>query len=546
MHTIDRGLKENFFRWEGRLNRKRYLKRMLALWIPGSIICLAVLIAVTVIVLDGNTDVRYLNAEQQAFYENMMQGTIFLVLSPFFVSSYMLAIRRLHDVNLPGYFSLLNFIPYVNLGLAVYLLFAEGTTVTNAYGPDPLAPAEKDDMAVQMTKLGAPAEGSVQPAIPRMSTAHASPAGIALQPIFSAKGRLSRRGYALSIGVLFGGAAVASFVGFTLLLMFSYLFANAFFRDTTSFFWAFWGLGVLILPLLVYIALPILAIPATMRRLHDLGHGGFFAFPLTIMSFLIFAIFLSCLLVFLDAVAMETGLPVFFASTFGPSGNTEAQDLAVFILGLFGMLILLGIIFIAYSAWLFFKKGEPLPNAYGDIPAGQSFPSVRAVFFSTQGTIDRRSFILSALLVLAAAGIAVPTVIQFTIYPIIALLLAADFLPAGADFFVLLLGSLLYPLAALPLVIRRLHTLGHGAQEAGFTFAILIPTVLSCIPLARILGILERADENTPDLSPLAPLLETISSYDAAFIGLVCATGIASLISIVRLLAKDADAKGTV
>ena len=533
MHTIDRGLKENFFCWKGRLNRRRYLKRMLALWIPGIAMLIYISIAVTGIVLDGNTDVRYLNAEQQAFYENMMQGTILLVLSPFFVSSYMLAIRRLHDVNLPGYFSLLNFIPYVNLGLAVYLLFAEGTTGTNAYGPDPLAPAEKDDMAVQMTKPGAPAEGSTQPAIPRMSTAHASPAGIALQPIFSAKGRLSRRGYALSIGVLFGGAAVVSFVGFTLLLMFSYLFANAFFRNTTSFFWAFWVLGVLILLLLVYIALPILAIPATIRRLHDLGHGGFFAFPLTIMSFLIFAIFLSW-------------LPVFFASTFGPSGNTEAQDLAVFILGLFGMLILLGIIFIAYSAWLFFKKGEPLPNAYGDIPAGQSFPSVRAAFFSTQGTIDRRSFILSALLVLAAAGIAVPTVIQFTIYPIIALLLAADFLPAGADFFVLLLGSLLYPLAALPLVIRRLHTLGHGAQEAGFTFAILIPTVLSCIPLARVFGILERADENAPDLSPLAPLLETISSYDAAFIGLVCATGIASLISIVRLLAKDADAKGTV
>ena len=545
MHTTDRGLKENFFCWEGRLNRKRYLKRMLALWIPGSILCLAVLISVTGIVLDGNTDVRYLNAEQQAFYENMMQGTVLLVLSPFFVSSYMLAIRRLHDVNLPGYFSLLNFIPYVNLGLAVYLLFAEGTTGTNAYGPDPLAPAEKDDMAVQMTKPGAPAEGSVQPAIPRMSTAHASPAGIALQPIFSAKGRLSRRGYALSIGVLFGGAAVVSFVGFTLLLMFSYLFANAFFRNTTSFFWAFWVLGVLILLLLVYIALPILAIPATMRRLHDLGHGGFFAFPLAIMSFLIFAIFLFCLVAFLSAVAIETGLPV-FTSIFDPSGDAAARSFAIFILGFFGVFMLLGIIFIAYSAWLFFKKGEPLPNAYGDIPAGQSFPSVRAAFFSTQGTIDRRSFILSALLVLAAAGIAVPTVIQFTIYPIIALLLAADFLPAGADFFVLLLGSLLYPLAALPLVIRRLHTLGHGAQEAGFTFAILIPTVLSCIPLARILGILERADENAPDLSPLAPLLETISSYDAAFIGLVCATGIASLISIVRLLAKDADAEGTV
>ena len=50
----------------------------------------------------------------------------------------MLMIRRLHDVGLSGYFCLAAFIPFVNLGLILYLLFKQGTVGDNAYGPDPL------------------------------------------------------------------------------------------------------------------------------------------------------------------------------------------------------------------------------------------------------------------------------------------------------------------------------------------------------------------------------------------------------------------------
>ena len=50
----------------------------------------------------------------------------------------MLMIRRLHDLNLSGFFVLLGFVPLVSLGLLLYLLFKEGTTGDNSYGPDPL------------------------------------------------------------------------------------------------------------------------------------------------------------------------------------------------------------------------------------------------------------------------------------------------------------------------------------------------------------------------------------------------------------------------
>ncbi|MBF1715520.1 MAG: DUF805 domain-containing protein, partial [Selenomonas sp.] len=90
MHTIDRGLEENFFQWKGRLNRKRYLKRMLALWIPGSIICLAVLIAVTVIVLGRNMQVSHLSVHDLALLWNTLTGIMPLALLPFLISSYTL------------------------------------------------------------------------------------------------------------------------------------------------------------------------------------------------------------------------------------------------------------------------------------------------------------------------------------------------------------------------------------------------------------------------------------------------------------------------
>ena len=111
MHTIDKGIKENFFQWKGRLNRKRYIMRLLVLTLSEA-----------EIMRKGPA----------------LEGLLLLCILPFTVSGYMLMIRRLHDIDLTGYFVLLNFIPFVNLGLLLYVLFKKGTEGDNAYGPDPL------------------------------------------------------------------------------------------------------------------------------------------------------------------------------------------------------------------------------------------------------------------------------------------------------------------------------------------------------------------------------------------------------------------------
>ena len=540
MHTIDRGLEENFFQWKGRLNRKRYLKRMLALWIPGSILCLAVLISVTAIVLGRNIQVSHLSVHDLALLWNTLTGIMPLALLPFLISSYMLMIRRLHDLNLSGYFSLMNFVPLVNLGLTIYLFFAEGTRGANIYGSDPLTRGDRagaEDAAAGIIREAAAAEEGSIPV--QTEETSASPKGLSLPPIFSRTGRLSRRGYARSIGVLFGSETIVSLIGFFLLVPLIYLFTNVFFRDTADFFWPFLLAGLLILLIPIFGILPLLSIPATIRRLHDIGYNGFFALPMILVSFFTGACFLFLSIIFLLSLTETSSIPALVA---------ENEGIALF-LSAFGISFALLIIpstavFIFYTAWIFLKKGDAYPNDYGDVPAEQPLAAIRTEFFSAEGSIGRRAFILSALLLLFVMGIAVPVIVKLVIYPVISLLAAIDVLPAGANYLVLLLSSALYPLAALPLVIRRLRTLGRGAREAVCPFAIIIPTVLASIPFAGISGLSEQAGEDAIDASILTPPFDIMSGHELAFVICTCVCGIISLIGAIRLLAKDAE--GTV
>ena len=65
-----------------------------------------------------------------------MLGTIISIASA--IPSFMLVIRRLHDLDRPTWWCIGCIIPIVNFALAVYLLFFKGTDGPNQYGPDPL------------------------------------------------------------------------------------------------------------------------------------------------------------------------------------------------------------------------------------------------------------------------------------------------------------------------------------------------------------------------------------------------------------------------
>ena len=109
-----------YLRYDNRLNRKRYILRSLAL--------LAVVIVISVLIGFIATVLKIRSLS--------LLGTIVSIASA--IPSFMLMIRRLHDLDRPAWWCIGCLIPLVNGVLGIYLLFFKGTDGPNQSGPDPL------------------------------------------------------------------------------------------------------------------------------------------------------------------------------------------------------------------------------------------------------------------------------------------------------------------------------------------------------------------------------------------------------------------------
>ncbi len=118
-------IKEKFFSIEGRLNRWRYFTRGIWLIVPSMILAFMFL---------GSSS----NGQMQSNESIGLMVVLILYELIAIVPSVMLGIRRLHDLNLSGWFWLIFLVPYVNIIFGLYILFAPGTVGPNKYGADPL------------------------------------------------------------------------------------------------------------------------------------------------------------------------------------------------------------------------------------------------------------------------------------------------------------------------------------------------------------------------------------------------------------------------
>lgn len=116
-------IKEMFLTTQGRLNRKPYILRGLFLWILS-------------LVTSGVMDVT---SESDSLVMNLLSLVVFVLFIALGVATIMLVIRRWHDLGKSGWFTLLLFIPLVNLFVALYLWVKKGDEGPNEYGDDPLA-----------------------------------------------------------------------------------------------------------------------------------------------------------------------------------------------------------------------------------------------------------------------------------------------------------------------------------------------------------------------------------------------------------------------
>lgn len=118
-----------FFNFKGRINRLRYF----LYGIPISIV-----IGIVYYIAIYNLDYQIRTSTY------IIIIIYFLVLILCSISRLSLGIRRLHDLNLSGWFILIEFtslIPFVriiSLIFGLYLLFAPGKNEGNYYGDDPL------------------------------------------------------------------------------------------------------------------------------------------------------------------------------------------------------------------------------------------------------------------------------------------------------------------------------------------------------------------------------------------------------------------------
>ena len=360
--------------------------------------------------------------------------------------------------------------------------------------------------------------------------------------LFSLTGRLTRRDFALTLGVISGGVFFAMLALCYLLFPLTASAAVGFFRDSTEVFFTVYIAAFLGLNLLLYALIPPLAIPAVVRRLHDLGHGGGWAAPILLLCLPVLLLMLLPVCIFIGIIneTMGSSFPFW-------NGTTEAFASAV-VTSMGIALLLFFLLFVplaCWLGWLFLKKGKPEANRWGDPPVEEVLPPTRAAYFSCAGTVTRTAFIRRSLLLLLVLGLVLPPAAQLILQAMVGvfmILVAA--IPEAAQILVtgiiilFILPFVLFPLPLLPLVRQRLRTLGHSPYEAFLSFAVLLPPLITPLPFARLFSsdvLMEGS--STVTAGALQSAADSMIGVPSILLWTLC--GILSLIGIIRLLAND-------
>ena len=130
--TPDEFYQPKFLSFSGRIGRLRWLAYNAAV---GLFFYLILGIALVVV---GDTEA--LMKDPQAFkaFTSGAMGVVFWGLYVVFMVYYLALIRRrLNDMDRSGWLMLLMLVPFINLILALFLLFAPGTHGRNRFGPAP-------------------------------------------------------------------------------------------------------------------------------------------------------------------------------------------------------------------------------------------------------------------------------------------------------------------------------------------------------------------------------------------------------------------------
>ena len=110
----------NLFSFKGRASRKEYIVK---------------LITIIIIFFILQLNLEYENPHNNWFFIIILGISVVLAWIAIF-QYFPLAVRRLHDFNVEGWFVLISFVPFGQL-LILWLMFKKGTDGVNDYGEPP-------------------------------------------------------------------------------------------------------------------------------------------------------------------------------------------------------------------------------------------------------------------------------------------------------------------------------------------------------------------------------------------------------------------------
>lgn len=127
----------DYFRISGRITRRTYILRVLGRWAVSIVILLLFLIVGTimdyVLLQFPNGIISFVLYVFEFVYVALLLSLLIL----YFVVTIAQEIKRLHDLNHSGWWSLARMIPLVYIIYFLWLLFIDGTVGQNRYGTDP-------------------------------------------------------------------------------------------------------------------------------------------------------------------------------------------------------------------------------------------------------------------------------------------------------------------------------------------------------------------------------------------------------------------------
>lgn len=120
---------------QSRLNRINFVKQQARLNIVFLIISIPISFVLFCVALgQGMTDGKIIYGISDYIFDTILSVVSGLIIFIFIYKKTLLNIRRLHDCNMSGWFSIFSFIPMLNLFFILYLYCYSGNRSDNIYG----------------------------------------------------------------------------------------------------------------------------------------------------------------------------------------------------------------------------------------------------------------------------------------------------------------------------------------------------------------------------------------------------------------------------